>query len=71
MLGTEEEYDGFGIFNRAALYLYTGQAVRVGDGRKVPTAEEIMTEFERINSLEDAKFYPLLNELMNDFLQTL
>ena len=28
-----------------------------------------MAEFKRIDSMDDAKFYPSLNELMNDFLQ--
>ena len=46
---------GMGFFNRAAIV--TGPGMLVGDGKTVPTLEEIHKNWEPINSLSNAKEY--------------
>ncbi len=46
---------GMGFFNRAAIV--TGPGMLVGDGKTVPTPEEIHKNWEAINSLSNAKEY--------------
>jgi len=53
---------GLSIFSRAAIM--TGPEVKVGDGVTAPSAEDIMTSMEKINSLENAKVYPTLTDQM-------
>ena len=44
-----------GYFNRAAFL--TGPGAKVGDGKKIPTVEEIRDNWDKINSLDGAKYY--------------
>jgi NAD(P)-dependent dehydrogenase (short-subunit alcohol dehydrogenase family) len=54
------------IFSRVAIL--TGPAVKVGDGVAPPSAEDIMANMEKINSLEKAKVYPTVADQMMSVL---
>jgi NAD(P)-dependent dehydrogenase (short-subunit alcohol dehydrogenase family)/acyl dehydratase len=60
---------GVGVFNRAAVM--TGPGTAIGDGRKVPTPEEISVAWDRIVSLKNAKEYWQLTDIMGDMLTKL
>ncbi len=55
---------GMGVFSRAALI--TGPAVSVDKGENVPSAEDVMANLDRINSLEGGKFYSNIADQMVD-----
>lgn len=57
---------GAGFYNRAALM--TGPGTVIGDGKRVPTAEEVGAAWESILSLEGARELGQLNDLMGDML---
>ena len=46
---------GMGYFNRAALV--TGPGVRIGDGSRVPSVEEIQAHWDALNTLSGAREY--------------
>jgi 3-hydroxy-3-methylglutaryl CoA synthase/NAD(P)-dependent dehydrogenase (short-subunit alcohol dehydrogenase family)/putative sterol carrier protein len=50
---------GGGFFNRAAFF--TGRGVLIGDGKEVPTLEQIHQHWQEIDSLENAREYPDAN----------
>jgi hypothetical protein len=52
---------GLGYFSRSAIM--TGEGVMLSDGTKVPTPEEVMGNWERITSLENARFFSNLGEM--------
>jgi hypothetical protein len=53
---------GASVFSRVAIM--TGPEVKVGAGSAPPSAEDIMANMEKINSLENAKVYPTLTDQM-------
>jgi len=53
---------GVSVFSRVAIM--TGPEVKVGDGVTAPNAEDVAANMEKINSLENAKFYPTLTDQM-------
>jgi NAD(P)-dependent dehydrogenase (short-subunit alcohol dehydrogenase family)/putative sterol carrier protein len=57
---------GMGSFNRAAMV--TGSGAVVGDGHEIPTAEQLVPQWEHITSLQSAKEYQNLNEQIGDLL---
>jgi NAD(P)-dependent dehydrogenase (short-subunit alcohol dehydrogenase family)/acyl dehydratase/putative sterol carrier protein len=57
---------GMGCFNRAAVV--TGPGAVVGDGKQIPTAEQLAAAWEKITSLKDGKEYKNLNEQIGDLL---
>ena len=57
---------GVGFYNRAAVMTSPGTVI--GDGKKVPTVEEVGAAWERIMSLKGAKELGQLNDLMGDML---
>ncbi|MCX5821579.1 MAG: SDR family NAD(P)-dependent oxidoreductase [Deltaproteobacteria bacterium] len=57
---------GVGFYNRAAVMTSPGTVI--GDGKKVPTVEEVGAAWEKIRSLEGAKELGQLNDLMGDML---
>ncbi|MCE5265573.1 MAG: SDR family NAD(P)-dependent oxidoreductase [Deltaproteobacteria bacterium] len=57
---------GVGFYNRAAVMTSPGTVI--GDGKKVPTVEEVGAAWERIMSLKGAKELYQLNDLMGDML---
>jgi NAD(P)-dependent dehydrogenase (short-subunit alcohol dehydrogenase family)/acyl dehydratase/putative sterol carrier protein len=57
---------GMGSFNRAAMV--TGSGAVVGDGYEIPTAEQLVAQWEHITSLQGAKEYQNLNEQIGDLL---
>jgi putative sterol carrier protein len=59
---------GTGIYNRAAVV--TGPGVMVGDGKKVPTPEDIAENWGQISSMENAREYKNANDFIGDiFIQ--
>jgi putative sterol carrier protein len=58
---------GMGFYNRSAIM--TGPGVVVGDGKNVPTVEEVASNLEKLINLKDAKEYEQLNDLVSDVLQ--
>jgi putative sterol carrier protein len=56
-----------GCFNRAAIV--TGPGAVVGDGREVPDAEQLLAQWENINTLKGAREYWNATELVGDVLQ--
>ncbi len=60
---------GAGVFNRAAVM--TGPGTMIGDGKKIPTPEEIALAWDRITNLNGAKEYGQLNDIMGDMLTKL
>ena len=69
-----EEYQDSGVvinaalsyFNRAAFM--TGPGAKVGDGKTLPTVEDIKTNWDKINSLDGAKYYFDSNAAIGDFM---
>ena len=57
---------GMGGFNRAAMV--TGSGAVVGDGQQPPAAEQLLSQWDSITSLKDAREYPNLNEQIGDLL---
>jgi len=57
---------GMGSFNRAAVM--TGPGTTIGDGKTIPTAEQIVSELSKIESLKPAKEYVELNEAVADVI---
>jgi NAD(P)-dependent dehydrogenase (short-subunit alcohol dehydrogenase family)/acyl dehydratase len=57
---------GVGVFNRAALM--TGSGTTIGDGKKIPTPEEISMTWNKITNMEDAREYVQLTDIMGDIL---
>ena len=52
---------GLGYFSRSAIM--TGEGVMLSDGNKIPTPEEVMENWGRITSLENARFFSNLGEM--------
>jgi hypothetical protein len=46
----------------------TSPGTVIGDGKKVPTLEEVGAAWEKIQSLKGAREYGQLNDLMGDML---
>jgi hypothetical protein len=57
---------GVGYYGRAAVM--TSSGALIGDGKKVPTLEEVGAAWEKIRSLQGAREYGQLGELMGDML---
>ncbi len=57
---------GGGVYGRAAVLSTPG--VRLGDGGRIPTVEDIRKNWKRIDSLEGAKPYPNANAQIMDML---
>jgi putative sterol carrier protein len=57
---------GVGYYGRAAVMTAPGTVV--GDGKKVPTVEEVAASWEKIQSLKGARELGQLNDLMGDML---
>ena len=57
---------GMGSFNRVAMV--TGPGAVVGDGREAPTAEQLMSQWDPITTLNGAKEYQNMNEQIGDLL---
>jgi len=57
---------GMGCFNRAAIV--TGPGVVVGDGQEIPSAEQILSQWEKITSIKGAKEYQNITEQIGDLL---
>jgi putative sterol carrier protein len=57
---------GMGIFNRAAIV--TGPGVVLGDGKKIPTAEDIAEGWDHISSMNGAREYKNANDFIEDIL---
>jgi putative sterol carrier protein len=57
---------GMGSFNRAAMA--TGPGAVVGDGQEIPTAEQLVSQWDHITSLKGAKEYQNVNEQIGDLL---
>ncbi|OIP91788.1 MAG: serine/threonine protein kinase [Syntrophaceae bacterium CG2_30_58_14] len=57
---------GVGFYNRAAVMTTSGTVI--GDGKKVPTVEEVGAAWEKIVSLKGAREYGQLSDLMGDML---
>ncbi len=55
---------GIGAFNR--VHMLTGPTVLVGEGIEPPTAEAVMAEFDKINSLKDAKEVSTATDVMGE-----
>jgi len=50
---------GGGFFNRAAFF--SGRGILIGDGKEVPSMEEIHRNWDKIDSLEEAREYREMN----------
>ena len=57
---------GMGSFNRAAMA--TGSGAVVGDGEEIPTPEQLVSQWDHIATLKDAKEYRDLSEQIGDLL---
>ncbi|MBA4423225.1 MAG: short-chain dehydrogenase [Syntrophus sp. (in: bacteria)] len=57
---------GVGYYGRAAMMTSPGTVI--GDGKKVPTLEEVAAAWEKIHSLKGAREYGQLGDLMGDML---
>jgi NAD(P)-dependent dehydrogenase (short-subunit alcohol dehydrogenase family)/acyl dehydratase/putative sterol carrier protein len=57
---------GMGIFNRAAVV--TGPGVVLGDGKKIPTVEDIAEGWNHISSMNGAREYKNANDFIEDIL---
>ena len=55
---------GAGTFNR--VHMLTGPTVMVGDGITPSTAEEVMAEFDKIDSLENARIANSSNDILGE-----
>ena len=54
---------GMGYFSKAAIL--TGPTVQLGDGKRPPTPEAILANWDRVNSLEDAEEFGELNSALS------
>jgi hypothetical protein len=52
---------GLGYFSRSAIM--TGEGVIFSDGKKIPTPEEVMENWDKITSLENPKYFNQLMEM--------
>ena len=52
---------GLGYFSRSAIM--TGEGAFLSDGKKIPTPEEVMENWDKITSLENPKFFNQLMEM--------
>ena len=57
---------GMGCYNRAAVV--TGPGVVIGEGKEIPTPEQVASAWENVASLKNAKEYTQLNEQIGDLL---
>ena len=57
---------GVGYYGRAAMMTSPGTVI--GDGKKIPTLEEVAAAWEKIHSLKGAREYGQLGDLMGDML---
>jgi len=57
---------GVGYYGRAAMMTTPGTVI--GDGKKIPTLEEVAAAWEKIHSLKGAREYGQLGDLMGDML---
>ena len=57
---------GMGFYNRAAIV--TGPGAVVGDGKEIPTPEQIAAAWDSIAALDDAKAYSQVTEQIGDLL---
>ena len=57
---------GMGCVNRAAIL--TGRGAVVGDGRQIPTPEQILAQWDKISSLKDAREYQSVTQQVGDLL---
>jgi NAD(P)-dependent dehydrogenase (short-subunit alcohol dehydrogenase family)/acyl dehydratase/putative sterol carrier protein len=57
---------GLGCFNRAAMV--TGPGAIVGDGKEIPTAEQVLAQWKKIADLKGAKEYQGVNDQIGDVL---
>ena len=57
---------GLGCFNRVAMV--TGPGAVVGDAEKIPTPEQLVSQWEKVASLKGAKEYQNVNEQIGDLL---
>ena len=57
---------GMGCVSRAAIL--TGPGAVVGDSRQIPAPEQILAQWEKISSLEEAKEYQNVTEQVGDLL---
>jgi putative sterol carrier protein len=57
---------GLGYFNRTAVV--SGPGITIGDGKTIPTVEEIHRHWEAINSLERAKEFTNVTAALGDML---
>jgi NAD(P)-dependent dehydrogenase (short-subunit alcohol dehydrogenase family)/acyl dehydratase/putative sterol carrier protein len=57
---------GVGYYGRAAMMTSPGTVI--GDGKKIPTLEEVAAGWEKIHSLKGAREYGQLGDLMGDML---
>ena len=55
---------GLGYFSRSAMM--TGPGAILSDGKKVPTPEEVMDNWEKITSLDNPKFFNQLNDMFGE-----
>lgn len=60
---------GMGCFNRAAIV--TGPGVAVGEGKEVPTPEQLLTKWEKLTSLQGAREYRNVTEQIGDLVKAL
>jgi NAD(P)-dependent dehydrogenase (short-subunit alcohol dehydrogenase family) len=52
---------GLGYFSRSAIM--TGEGAFLSDGKKIPTPEEVMENWDKITSLENPKYFNQLMEM--------
>jgi len=57
---------GVGYYGRAAVMTSPGTVI--GDGKRIPTVEEVASSWEKIHSLQGAREYSQLGDLMGDML---
>jgi putative sterol carrier protein len=57
---------GVGYYGRAAMMTSPGTVI--GDGKGIPTLEEVAASWDRIHSLQGAKEYGQLGDLMTDMM---
>ena len=58
---------GMGCFNRAAII--TGAGAVVGDGREIPTPEQLLAQWEKVTHLKEVKEYWNATEQVGDVLK--
>ncbi|MCD6571505.1 MAG: SDR family oxidoreductase [Deltaproteobacteria bacterium] len=55
---------GLGYYSRSAML--TGPGAILSDGKKIPTPEEVMENWDKITSLEGPKYFDQLNEMFGE-----